>query len=161
MQKHGAGRAGCAGFVGLNILDTDWFTVEEKLLLSVYFPASVPVASIMFDPDTGVATLKEGKASIFPHSDLEKATQGFSPVMRIGGGGSCEVFRGNLYNVDVAIKVLKHGTRGKNLDQDEVSESALTLEIKQFFAEMYLLQTVEHPNICRLLGVSSDGPNRW
>ena len=131
----------------------------------------------MFDPDTGVATSKEGEAFIFrewangkdgssydfriPHSDLEKATQGFSPVMRIGGGGSCEVFRGNLYNVDVAIKVLKHSTRGENLDQEEVSESALTLETKQFFAEMHLLQTVEHPNICSLLGVSSDGPNRW
>ena len=78
--------------------------------------------------------------------------------MRIGGGGSCEVFRGKVYSVDVAIKVLNPGEDG---DETGLSESMFSLEAKQFFAEVSLLKAVSHPNICRLLAVSLDGPKRW
>ena len=126
----------------------------------------------MFDPNTGVPTSKEAEALIslswtndedaalahefrIPYKVLQKATRGFSPTMRIGGGGSCEVFRGKVYSVNVAIKVLNPGEDG-----DE-TESMLSLEAKQFFAEMSLLKAVSHPNICRLLAVSLDGQKRW
>ena len=93
-------------------------------------------------------------------SDLGKATQQFSRRMRIGEGGSCEVFCGVLQRVDVAVKVLKQD-QDKLTNGNSVSDSTLSLEGKQFVAEMRLLQAVQHPNICRLLAVSMDGPHRW
>jgi hypothetical protein len=77
--------------------------------------------------------------------------------MRIDGGGSCEVFRGVIQRVDVAIKVLKQD-QDKTTNGDAVSDSTLSLETKQFVAEMRLLQAVQHPNICRLLAVSMMDP---
>ena len=103
---------------------------------------------------------------VLPHvvqvsfSELEKTTQQFSRTMRIGGGGSCEVFRGVIHRVDVAIKVLKQD-QGKTTDGDAVSDITLSLEAKQFVAKMRLLQAAQHPNICRLLAVSMNGPHRW
>jgi serine/threonine protein kinase len=80
--------------------------------------------------------------------------------MRIGGGGSCEVFRGVLKGVDVAVKILKQG-QGKTPSDAGLLDSILSSEGKQFFAEMRLLKAVQHPNICQLLAVSLDGPHRW
>jgi serine/threonine protein kinase len=94
------------------------------------------------------------------YKDLEKATDGFSSEMRIGGGGSCEVFRAIDYGVSVAIKVLSQDPNEAS-NASDCSESMLSLEGKQFYAEMRLLRAVKHPNICRLLAVSLDGPKRW
>ena len=79
----------------------------------------------MFDQGTGVPISKEAEDIVsqawandgatapqcfrISYQVLEEATEGFSPAMRIGGGGSCEVFRGMLYNAHVAIKVLNQG----------------------------------------------------
>jgi serine/threonine protein kinase len=95
-----------------------------------------------------------------PFSVLESATHQFSSKMRIGSGGSCDVFRAIVYGVDVAIKLLKQD-RNTDVNEDNSTDSVLSLEAKQFFAEMSLLQGVQHPNICRLLAVSMDGPHRW
>jgi serine/threonine protein kinase len=92
------------------------------------------------------------------YSDLQGATHQFSRAMQIGGGGSCEVFRGVLYKVDVAVKVLK---QARDTPGNGTKTHASSSESKQFFAEMNLLRAVQHPNICRLLAVSSDGPHRW
>ena len=103
-----------------------------------------------------------------PFSELEKATQQFSTTMRIGGGGSCEVFRGVITatwsnttkRVGVAVKVLKQD-QGEGTYKADIADSTLSLEATQFVAEMRLLQAVQHPNICRLLAVSMNGPHRW
>ena len=96
------------------------------------------------------------------YSELAKATQNFSSAMRIGGGGSCEVFRGVILTqrAEVAVKVLKQGQH-KATDETSSPNTTLNSEAKQFFAEMRLLQAVQHPNICPLLAVSLDGPYRW
>ena len=133
--------------------------------------------TIMFNPDTGVPLSKEAEDLIsrswknngdvasandfrVTYSDLEKATDGFSDAMRIGGGGSCTVFRGRLFTTEVAIKVLKQA-QDEHVGTTDMPASILNLEVKQFFAEMQFLQAVHHPNICRLLAVSVDGPHRW
>ena len=117
-----------------------------------------------FDADTGVPTTAEGELIVarswqepvpargnkdvihehdfrVPYEILEEATHNFSEAMSIGGGGSCLVYKGNVYGVDVAIKALKEvqdsGAGGSNAD-----ESKLSLEGKQFFAEMKLLQVL-------------------
>ena len=64
---------------------------------------------------------------------IQQATQNFSKSKRIGGGGSCFVYKGEIYGVTVAIKALKES-------DDDTDESMLSLESKQFFAEMKLLQ---------------------
>jgi serine/threonine protein kinase len=91
-----------------------------------------------------------------PYKILAEATHDFCEKMTIGGGGSCLVYKGNVYGVDVAIKALKE-VQGSGAGADE---SKLSLEGKQFFAEMKLLQDVRHENICRLLAVSMDGSRR-
>ena len=47
-----------------------------------------------------------GGRTRFPHALLAEATGGFSAAMRIGGGGSCVVYRASVYGVTVAVKVL-------------------------------------------------------
>jgi serine/threonine protein kinase len=61
-------------------------------------------------------------------------------------GASCAVFRGHVYGVPVAVKVLK--------------DSAVEWEAKQYAAEMDLLIAASHGNICRLLAFSTDGPSK-
>jgi serine/threonine protein kinase len=81
-----------------------------------------------------------------PHGDIAAATGGFSPTNRLAGGGSCTVFQGSLYGLDVAVKQL-------HADADEWNNA-------QFEAEMQLLCTVTHENICCLLAFSTDGLQR-
>jgi hypothetical protein len=70
-----------------------------------------------------------------PFSKLSAATGNFSADMRIGGGGSCEVFKAVVYGVNVAIKSLKTARNDDN-------EGQHALETVQFQAEMKLLQKV-------------------
>jgi hypothetical protein len=42
---------------------------------------------------------------IYSQRDLEQATDGFSPLNKIGGGGFGFVYKGHLDGIDVAIKV--------------------------------------------------------
>jgi serine/threonine protein kinase len=90
------------------------------------------------------------------YSDLKDATGGFSEMCKIGGGGSCLVYRGNLYGMPVAIKALENDGGGKSSASNGIQDwNGL-----QFKAEMDLLCRVRHPNICRLFASSSNGPRR-
>ena len=66
------------------------------------------------------------------------------------------MFKGNLFNVPVAIKALSKAVH----DDDDDDSTVAPIDDKQFTAEMELLKSVHHPNICRLLGISVDGPKR-
>jgi serine/threonine protein kinase len=88
-----------------------------------------------------------------PYGVLAAATSNFSEACCIGGGASCAVYKASVYSTRVAVKALNSRAEG-----DEGSESKQAKsEARQFAAEMALLTSVQHPNICRLLGVSTDG----
>ena len=113
-----------------------------------------------FDPETGCPTTAHGEQIVanswleeaargktdvihnhdfrIPYTMLQAATQDFSESMSIGGGGSCLVYKGSIFGVDVAIKALKMD-QGRGPGADE-SKLPVSLEGKQFFAEMKLLQ---------------------
>ena len=110
--------------------------------------ASWQHGSVMTDSNADIND-HDRRHFMIAYNVLENATGKFSSDMRIGGGGSCEVFRAKVYGVPVAIKALKH-VQG----QEDVASKE---ERKQFEAEMSLLQKVRHSNICRLLAVSMDG----
>ena len=100
----------------------------------------------------GAATKLDAKPFAFrlPFSLIESSTNEFSSC--IGHGGSCEVYKANIFDVPVAVKAL---TAMGGLPEEQKRREEL-----QFVAEMELLMKVCHPNICRLLGVSADGPQR-
>jgi predicted outer membrane repeat protein len=85
-------------------------------------------------------------ARTLPYSDLLEATSNFSEFNQIGSGASSAVYKGMVYGVTVAIKSL--------------NENSQEWDDKQFMAEFKLLMTVRHPNLCRLLACSNDGPHR-
>jgi serine/threonine protein kinase len=101
---------------------------------------------------------------------LDAATSGFSQACCIGGGGSCAVYKAALYGTTVASKALDTvmvphvGTLATAVvaraGGGAASNKRLESEARQFAAEYSLLTTVQHPNICRLLGLSSDGARR-
>jgi serine/threonine protein kinase len=76
-------------------------------------------------------------------ADIAASTDSFSEQNKLGRGGSCEVFIGNVFGLEVAVKKL--------------SENATALDDKQFASEMRVLSTVLHTNVCRLLAFSTDG----
>jgi serine/threonine protein kinase len=82
---------------------------------------------------------------------LGAATAEFSPSNVIGSGGSCDVFRGVVYGVPVAIKRLTASAG----EEDEDGDSD-----KQFQTELGRLCSISHRHICRLLAVSTSGPHR-
>jgi serine/threonine protein kinase len=76
------------------------------------------------------------------------------------------VFRGAVYGVEVAIKALETQQQQEQQQPGEggsaaaPTAAAASSEHRQFAAELDLLLAVTHPNICRLLGVSDDGPQK-
>ena len=88
-----------------------------------------------------------------PYATLHTATASFADSCRIGGGGSCDVYEAEVYGCKVAVKALTEHEAGDG-------SRASMLERKQFMQEMSLLTTIHHANICRLLGLSIDGPQR-
>jgi hypothetical protein len=114
-----------------------------------------------------------------PYAVLDAATSGFSQACCIGGGGSCAVYMAVVYGTTVAVKALNTmlpvvppqapvGTLAAAAaaaaeaggGASSSNKRRLESEARQFAAEHSLLTTVQHPNICRLLGVSADGPRR-
>jgi serine/threonine protein kinase len=88
------------------------------------------------------------------YTDLSDATGGFSDMCKIGGGGSCLVYRGDLFGTVVAIKAIDGSA------EDRTKSNVQDWDGMQFKAEMDLLCSVRHPNICRLFATSSNGPKR-
>jgi hypothetical protein len=68
-------------------------------------------------------------------ADIEQATSGFARQRVIGEGGSCVVYAGVLYGVEVAVKLVS---------------SEQPYDVEQFGKEIKLLTSIRHPNICPL-----------
>jgi hypothetical protein len=146
----------------------------EMGAVEVDLPAGLPLHSVgtaQFDPDEGFPINDSARAlcatqwkahrdfnSSFAgdaaeqhttkvqYADLQAATRNFGDSHKIGDGGSCIVYKAELYGVLCAIKLL--------------SQDASAWEEKQFAAEINVLTHVKHENICQLYACSTDGPNR-
>ncbi|XP_042458261.1 receptor-like cytosolic serine/threonine-protein kinase RBK2 [Zingiber officinale] len=80
----------------------------------------------------------------FTISQLEKATDHFSPENLIGKGGFSEIYRGCLDDGQlVAVKRIAKGT------SDEITQN--------FLSEMGILVHVNHPNTAKLIGAEVEG----
>uniref|UniRef100_A0A2P2K1W5 Cysteine-rich receptor-like protein kinase 42 n=1 Tax=Rhizophora mucronata TaxID=61149 RepID=A0A2P2K1W5_RHIMU len=80
----------------------------------------------------------------FKYETLEKATDYFSPLRRLGQGGGGSVFMGALPDGQtVAVKRLIFNTRQW---------------VDDFFNEVNLISRIQHKNLVRLLGCSIEGP---
>ncbi|GKV12695.1 hypothetical protein SLEP1_g23813 [Rubroshorea leprosula] len=95
----------------------------------------------------GIPELYEEKAHnlrVFSFTELRRATNDFSVLLKIGEGGFGSVYKGSIKPADgkgnpmmVAIKKLNtHGLQGH----------------KQWVAEVQFLGVVEHPNLVKLIG---------
>ena len=87
-----------------------------------------------------------GSVRELPYAAIQKATGCFGTENRLAAGGSCTVFKGELYGLAVAVKQL-------HSDADDWNNA-------QFESEMQALSTVTHAHICSLLAFSTDGPQR-
>ncbi|KAE8667960.1 Receptor-like cytosolic serine/threonine-protein kinase RBK2 [Hibiscus syriacus] len=80
----------------------------------------------------------------FSLSDLQEATNNFSPENLIGEGGYAEVYKGQLESgMFVAIKRLNRG-----------SSDEMTID---FLSELGIIVHVDHPNIAKLIGYGVEG----
>ena len=101
-----------------------------------------------------------------PYATVAAATQGFADECKIGSGGSCDVFAASIYGVTTAVKAIsltrENGAASLAAKHTRKKEQERQAErnLKQFWAEMRLLKKIAHPNICRLLATSDDGPRR-
>jgi serine/threonine protein kinase len=89
-----------------------------------------------------------------PYSEVQAATGSFSKVNLLGGGSSCQVYSGNLFGLPVAVKHLSSESPAGATEPDAEGWAN-----QQFAAEMNLLVSVSHRNICRLFAYSVDGPH--
>ncbi|GMH07692.1 hypothetical protein Nepgr_009532 [Nepenthes gracilis] len=81
---------------------------------------------------------------LFTYPELLSATSNFTPDRMIGKGGSSQVFRATLPDgKELAVKILKP------------SEDVL----KEFFAEIEIITTINHKNIISLLGYCCEDNN--
>jgi hypothetical protein len=80
-----------------------------------------------------------------PYTALYNATGGFAKLTRIGGGGSCDVCKAEVFGVAAAVKVLTLAAKNAKNQKKQASEE------RQFVAEKQLLMKVQHPNICRCI----------
>ncbi|KAI3493485.1 hypothetical protein L1887_41877 [Cichorium endivia] len=66
----------------------------------------------------------------FSFSEVKDATCNFDPSLKIGEGGYGSIFRGSLWHIDVAIKMLHpHSLQGPSEFQQEVRRFCHFLEI--------------------------------
>jgi interleukin-1 receptor-associated kinase 1 len=90
-----------------------------------------------------------------PYTELQAVTDDFSEANRLAGGGSCVVYKAELYGTAVAIKHLELCSAPGATEQHPDAGGEI-----QFSAECELLMRISHPAICRMLGFSVDGPQR-
>jgi hypothetical protein len=90
-----------------------------------------------------------------PYTELQAVTGGFSKANRLAGGGSCVVYKAELYGTAVAVKHLELSSPPGATEQHPDAGGEI-----QFAAECELLMRIAHPAICRMLGFSTDGPQR-
>ncbi|KAG6419534.1 hypothetical protein SASPL_121756 [Salvia splendens] len=91
----------------------------------------------------GSSKAVEGSLAVFTYKDLQNATKNFSE--KLGGGGFGSVFKGTLPDSTViAAKKLESITQGE----------------KQFRTEVSTIGTIQHMNLVRLRGFSSEGSKK-
>ncbi|KAL1537107.1 cysteine-rich receptor-like protein kinase 42 [Salvia divinorum] len=93
----------------------------------------------------GKISYSYNKSSLnFKYETLEKATDYFDPMRKLGQGGAGSVYRGTLSNgKTVAVKRLFFSTRQW---------------VDEFFNEVNLISGIGHKNLVKLLGCSIEGP---
>ncbi|KAF6166312.1 hypothetical protein GIB67_038172 [Kingdonia uniflora] len=80
----------------------------------------------------------------FKYETLEKATDSFNPLKKLGEGGAGSVYKGTLPDGrTVAVKRLFFNTRQW---------------VDDFFNEVNLIGDIQHKNLVKLLGCSLEGP---
>jgi hypothetical protein len=97
-------------------------------------------------PDKHIDDAGNPTAKTIDFGDIQAATNNFDPANEIGEGGSCRVYKGDLFGVPCAIKVF--------------SEEATEWETKQFQDEITILTNVKHHTICQLYGCVTNGPQQ-
>ena len=75
-------------------------------------------------------TNEDARVRDLPFYELQTATGGFHPHRKLGGGGSCTVYQGDLFGLAVAVKHLSRGSMPGATDQH-----GLEWEETQFKAE--------------------------
>jgi serine/threonine protein kinase len=113
------------------------------------FPANVAakqLAALNWRTGPGSAAGAAGVVVSLPFTELAEATRNFDLFNSTGSGGSCDVFKGHVFGLQVAVKRLNGG--------------ASKWAEEQFSAEMELLAKIAHPNVVTLFAFSTDGPNR-
>jgi hypothetical protein len=98
------------------------------------------------------------------YEDLRVATNGFDDSTRIGDGGSCVVYRAEVSRLSLSSSL------NLNLPAAEVSGSLCAVkvlasaaeqrDVQEFASEVDVLTRVQHPNLVRFLGFSTDGPQK-
>jgi hypothetical protein len=78
------------------------------------------------------------------YQEIKRITGDFAASNKIGGGGSCSVYKAVVDKCKCAVKRL--------------DVAADVHHKKQFAAEIQTLTRIKHINICRLFAVSDDGP---
>jgi hypothetical protein len=155
-----------------NDVEMGTFSPNTQPSIQVKLPIGLdPVGSPEFDPEEGIpandsaralcakqwtnrrdlntsfsSDEEAGHTSRVGYADLQAATNSFGDGHKIGDGGSCVVYKAELFGVPCAVKLL--------------SQDASAWEEKQFAAEIDVLTRVKHQNICQLYACSTNGPNR-
>ncbi|KAM8716833.1 hypothetical protein ACLKA7_003670 [Drosophila subpalustris] len=82
---------------------------------------------------------------------LVQATGNWNPKNKLGSGGFGKVYKGEINDTDMAIKVMsyKHKTETKNKRK---------IDLQQSFNEINCLNTLRHDNLLALYGCSLNGP---
>uniref|UniRef100_A0A0D9XMG9 RING-type E3 ubiquitin transferase n=1 Tax=Leersia perrieri TaxID=77586 RepID=A0A0D9XMG9_9ORYZ len=81
--------------------------------------------------------------STFTWGEIESATSSFSEALKIGSGSNGTVYKGNLHQISVAIKVLTSDDSHR---------------IKHFKQELEILGKIRHPHLLLLIGACLDRP---
>ncbi|TVU12422.1 hypothetical protein EJB05_46066 [Eragrostis curvula] len=119
----------------------DWLLSEHDRLLHERDRAVRQVEELRQKRGQMLSVLVTSMHCEFSSSELERATENFSILLKIGEGGFGCVYRGILRNMTVAIKVLK---------PDSLQGQS------QFEQEVAILSRVRHPHLVTLLGACSE-----
>lgn len=116
----------------------------------------VPLVSLPKSPPSRYEILESGNLKIFSFKELKTATRNFHPDLVLGQGGSGLVFKARIdpntltatkqgNGITVAIRCLN---------------SPIVQGHKEWLAEIYYLEQLNHPNLVRLYGYSFENEKR-
>ncbi|KAL6057314.1 Myotubularin-like phosphatase domain [Balamuthia mandrillaris] len=124
--------------VPLSVCQKSAFQGED----SVPCPHTSSVPLDLLVPDLTLADLSD---AFIQFDDIELGTQ-------IGEGGAATVYKGEYKGQTVAVKELKMNTKKK---LSEEKRELMKIQIfNEFRAEAWIMKTLQHPNIVRMIGLS-------